>query len=213
MYRNDGGGGFAAVEAGLPGLGRRSTGAWGDFDNDGTPDILLTGYPFTAKVFVNSGGRFYETRIALPQLAYGTAAWGDYDGDGRLDILLSGWSLTDGARKPWSGIYRNDSEFTDVGATGVPAGSGTLAWGDYDGDGRLDLAAAGDLLDAGSASAGIYHNDMPTANSPPSAPGTPGATVDAGQVWLSWTAAADGETPAAGLTYNVRVEGAPAPRT
>ena len=95
VYRNDGGGRFAAIEAGLPGLGWRSTGAWGDFDNDGDLDILLTGYPFTAKVFVNSGGRFYETRIALPAACLrhgglGRLRWGRTTGHPALGLELDG---------------------------------------------------------------------------------------------------------------------------
>jgi hypothetical protein len=65
-------------------------------------------------------------------------AWGDYDGDGDLDLAVS---LTSGEVR----LYRNDGgTFVSVGANvGMPqAGQQELrglSWGDFDGDGDLDL--------------------------------------------------------------------------
>lgn len=42
VYRNDGGGVFTDIVAGLIGV-RSGSAAWGDYDNDGSLDILLTG--------------------------------------------------------------------------------------------------------------------------------------------------------------------------
>src|SRR5438552_3524534 len=75
-----------------------------------------------------------------------SVAWGDYDNDGDLDILLTG---TDAGNTPISKLYRNsggaNSTFSDVGAglTGVTASS--VAWGDYDNDGDLDILLAGNV--------------------------------------------------------------------
>ena len=65
-------------------------------------------------------------------------AWGDYDNDGDLDLAVS---LGTGELR----LYRNDQgAFVSVGAqVGMPqAGSHELrglSWGDYDGDGDIDL--------------------------------------------------------------------------
>ena len=74
-------------------------------------------------------------------------AWGDYDSDGDLDLAVS---LGTGEVR----LYRNDKGvFTSVGAAaGMPQGGYELrglSWGDYDGDGDIDLlggATANDKL-------------------------------------------------------------------
>jgi hypothetical protein len=66
--------------------------AWGDFDGDGLPDLLLA-TPDGPRLFRNEGkSSFQDCSAALPRQAYyhlTAAAWLDYDGDGRADILLA----------------------------------------------------------------------------------------------------------------------------
>jgi hypothetical protein len=102
-------------------------------------------------------------------------------------------------------VYRNDSgSFVDIvaGLAGVFISS--AAWGDYDNDGDLDI-----LLTGGTGSeriSRVYRNDAPTApNTAPSAPANLSQSVLRTVATLSWSAANDAETPAAGLTYNLRV--------
>ncbi|MFC2076467.1 FG-GAP-like repeat-containing protein, partial [candidate division KSB1 bacterium] len=69
-------------------------------------------------------------------------AWGDYDNDGNLDLYISNLGVNHPNR-----LYHNngDGTFSEVGGpagvndTGTGLGS---AWGDYDGDGDLDLYLA-----------------------------------------------------------------------
>ncbi|HEU4403640.1 MAG TPA: FG-GAP-like repeat-containing protein [Candidatus Polarisedimenticolia bacterium] len=87
----------------------------------------------------------------LPEDMGSGAAWGDYDGDGDPDLYLVNESgpLTDdpgavAASPARSALYRNegDGNFTDVteaAGVGVRGCGMGAAWGDYDGDGRLDL--------------------------------------------------------------------------
>jgi len=92
-------------------------------------------------LFENDGMGMFTSRTdstdALDtQQARGIAA-GDYDDDGDLDIYLSYWEQA-------NVLLRNDGNFTftDVTATagvGDPGPGGGSAWGDYDGDGLLDL--------------------------------------------------------------------------
>ncbi len=67
--------------------------AWGDYDNDGDLDILLTGDTGTeiiSRVYRNDGETFADISAPLPGVKLGSVAWGDYDNDGDLDVLLSG---------------------------------------------------------------------------------------------------------------------------
>ena len=105
--------------------------AWGDYNSDGKPDILLTGSSssgYISKIYKNNGAgnAFSEDTIAdqnLTGVSYSSVAWGDYDSDGDLDILLTGDS---GGGVASSQIYRNDDGvFTDIGAGLTPVYRGS----------------------------------------------------------------------------------------
>jgi len=108
VYRNNGDGTFADIGAALPGVIYGAV-AWGDYDNDGHLDILLTGLAAgsegpISRVYRNDGnGAFSDIHAGLAGAALSSAAWGDYDQDGDLDILLAGENIT-----PLARLYRND---------------------------------------------------------------------------------------------------------
>ena len=100
LYRNDGAGGFADVTAGsgLDDVQQTMGANFGDFDNDGFPDVLLgTGFPtFDALApnvaYRNDGaGGFANVTFAAGlghmQKGHG-AAFGDLDGDGDQDVFM-----------------------------------------------------------------------------------------------------------------------------
>ena len=160
VYRNDGDGVFTDVEAGLTGAYLGSA-AWGDVDNDGDVDILLTGCTTgcaerVTKVYRNDGGTFADAGASLVGVSDSSVGLGDYDSDGDLDILLAG-STGSG---PLARIYRNDggNAFADVGAALPQIYNGTsVAWGDTDNDGDLDVLLAGNT--GSMLIARIYRND------------------------------------------------------
>jgi len=158
ICRNNGDGTFTPVDAGLTPILGNSV-AWGDYDNDGDLDLVVAGQDdqgnHHTKLFRNDGGTFADTGAGLVGLSSAALAWGDYDNDGDLDLAVAG---ADGDWNYHATVYRNDAgAFTDIGAGLVGLYDGSLAWGDYDNDGDLDLAIAG-YSDSGKT-ARIYRND------------------------------------------------------
>jgi hypothetical protein len=161
IYRNQGGGVFTDLNAGLPGVVNGSA-AWGDCDGDGDLDIALmgrTGGGAIARIYLNDGsGTLVDLEAGLPGVSWGSAAWGDYDNDGDLDLLLAGW--TDVLNVALTRLFRNDPGpvFVDVGAGLPPLGNASAAWGDGDSDGDIDILLSGTQDGVGSLTA-IYRND------------------------------------------------------
>lgn len=95
LYQNDGSGHFSLLPT-PDGLNRTAGGSadFGDYDNDGDADILITGGKLA--VFINNDNEFSELHDDIfPILADGDASWGDYNKDGQLDILASGRTIFD----------------------------------------------------------------------------------------------------------------------
>lgn len=209
IYRNTGNNNFTE-QTGITISGTSgSTIDWGDYDNDGFLDFIITGFnlftPIT-KIYRNMGtnGFSEQTSITLPQVNNGSAKWGDYDNDGDLDILLTGY--TGFYKSAVTMIFKNngDRTFTEDQSSIMPrlgASSGT--WGDYDKDGDLDIVLTGNLPDG--AVSKIYRNDLNIANSAPSAPASPTATVNKSDVTLKWRSVRTDNTPYNTITYNLKV--------
>ncbi|MCX6301387.1 MAG: FG-GAP-like repeat-containing protein [Bacteroidia bacterium] len=161
IYHNDGDNNFQPQEdIALEGVWYSSS-VWGDYDNDGDLDILLTGTNSSSKftkLYRNDGKNSFieQSDIQLARVYLSSIAWGDYDNDEDLDILLTGA----GAGRI-SKIYRNErnnkfNEQTGINLTGVDYGS--VAWGDYDNDGYLDILLTGRTQQGNNISK-IYHNN------------------------------------------------------
>ena len=149
LYRNDGNELFVEVATPFPQLAFGDV-EWGDYDNDGDFDVLLTGTreagQFMTLLYRNEGnGNFSLRPDEFARLAYSSAAWGDYDSDGDLDLILSGAEL--GIREAFVGktlLYRNDGgSFVERPDEFVGVYNGDQAWADYDLDGDLDLFVMG----------------------------------------------------------------------
>ena len=147
---------FADINADLTGAVYTAV-SWVDYDGDGDLDVLLTGSTENdgtkpiSKLYRNDGNdTFVDIEAGFTGAIYASIAWGDYDGDGNIDVLIAGISVPyQGGATPATletNLYRNngDGSFTKINASLSPTSTGSVAWGDYDGDGDLDILMAGE---------------------------------------------------------------------
>lgn len=139
IYNNENGT-FTDIDCDLPGL-ENGTVSWGDYDNDGDLDILMTGTNNEERTYLykNEGGAF---EMITPEFdyfgSYSFCCWGDYDNDGDLDAFITG---------NWNSIlYQNmgDDIFTATEDNFMMMNSGRAVFGDMDKDGDADLILIGD---------------------------------------------------------------------
>ena len=98
LYRSNGDGTFTEVtgQAGVASSRGFGMGAFtGDFDNDGYPDLYISGYGLSTLYHNNRDGTFEDVtqRAGVANEGnWGTAAaWFDYDNDGHLDLIVTNY--------------------------------------------------------------------------------------------------------------------------
>jgi FG-GAP-like repeat/ASPIC and UnbV len=160
LFRNRGDGSFEDVsrQAGVDHAAFTKGAAWGDYDNDGYPDLYVSNYGEENFFYHNKrNGTFTEIakqlRIEKPLMSFPTWFF-DYDNDGLLDLFVASFvpSVTEVARgflgmppqAETMKLYRNDGKggFEDatkeIGLSRVVPTMGAN-FGDLDNDGFLDF--------------------------------------------------------------------------
>ncbi len=132
--------------------------ASGDFNGDGRPDLLTLGDDGSSLLFISHGDGTFSARISEHDSGYRPVVFvvGDFDGDGNLDIA------TDDELGPYGtgiAVYRGDGAGGFARSPAAhPVGAtvdGGLVVGDFNGDGKLDLATLDDSF-YGPASISIF---------------------------------------------------------
>jgi hypothetical protein len=160
LFRNRGDGTFEDVSraAHVDLIAFTKAVVWGDYDDDGFPDIYVSNYTDDNFLYHNNGdGTFDEVavdlRVEKPNRSFPCWFW-DYDNDAKLDLFVSSYTF---GRGEWvrtylglppamesMKLYRNTGKgtFTDVTKeVGLDRGVAAMGsnYGDLDGDGFLDF--------------------------------------------------------------------------
>src|ERR1043166_6018786 len=137
LYRNNGNGTFTKITSGsiVTNVADSHGCAWGDYDNDGYPDLFVGNDGQNNFLYHNNGDGTF-TQITSGQIVNDGGdsreiSWGDYDNDGYLDLFVAnGTSQNDF-------LYHNNGNgtFTKI-ITGAMVTDGAsaygCAWEDYD---------------------------------------------------------------------------------
>jgi tetratricopeptide (TPR) repeat protein len=177
LYENRGDGTFGKVEEFPETRIAGMAAAWGDYNADGWPDLVVTGY-HSLQLYRNEQGRLVRD-AGLPKLDgyWAGAAWADFDNDRDLDLYVCGYVVyveDAGGRRRATEQYgtavpytlnpasfepeRNllfenngDGTFTEAalehGVSNPGGRSLSALWQDFDDDGWLDLYVANDISD------------------------------------------------------------------
>jgi len=124
--------------------------SWGDFNNDGFPDILISSSN-KVQLFLNNGGQNFQD-VTMSSGIQGfnncvnpSSTWFDYNNDGYLDLYITTWGLCESGK-----LYENNKNgtFTDISEKIQITGKQNqfIAFPyDFNNDGWMDLYISNDL--------------------------------------------------------------------
>lgn len=146
LYHNNGNGTFTKVTSGgiVNDIAYSRGCAWGDYDNDGWPDLFVVNYEGQNDFLYHNNGNGTFTRILSgPEVNDGlwgsTCAWADYDNDGKLDLFVTNNNTN-------NKLFHNDGENNFTLTSLQPSLDGGFSyganWTDYNNDMFIELFAA-----------------------------------------------------------------------
>jgi len=154
---------FTDIKAGLTGVSE-SASNWIDYNEDGVIDIFVTGdfynkstHRISSKLYKNlKNDRFVGIQNPITNVYRGDFDWADYNNDGIKDLFVIGETAT-GKRVAYLYAGNRTANFKRIPLSIPGFRDGSVEWGDYDGDGDVDLLITGST-NLGVTSR-IYRND------------------------------------------------------
>lgn len=156
LYHNNGDGTFTDVtdsmhidEASYYGLGV----VWGDYDDDGWPDIYVANDSSPSLLYHNDSGKSFTESALAAGVAYSSDGreqagmgvdWGDYDNDGRPDLVKTNFSddTNNLFHNNGDGTFEDRAAPAGIASVSIPFLGFGVRFFDYDNDGWKDIAIA-----------------------------------------------------------------------
>lgn len=156
LYENEGGGTFDPYYGGIEGVALSAV-DWGDYDNDGDLDMIMSGKAtgcgaFTSGIYRNDFPFFVKIGSSFSTLFRSTVKWADYDNDGDLDFIISGLTTSE---NPVTKIYRNTEGINLYQQNSIPQAPATIE-ADVDGNSVIFNWTRG--TDNETPAEGLYYN-------------------------------------------------------
>jgi FG-GAP-like repeat/FG-GAP repeat len=134
----------------------------GDFNGDGKLDVIVVSniYSPAANILFGNGDGTLQLPVPLSQNignSYSAAASGDFNGDGKLDLLLLTPDFGSGATMAIL-LGNGDGTFQAPHTYAVPVAP-YIVVGDFNGDGKPDIAICGGISGSGGVSILINNGD------------------------------------------------------
>jgi len=151
LYRNNGNGTFTRITDGqIVNDGGDSIGSsWGDYDNDGDLDLFVTNRNGENNFLYRNNGNSTFSKITDGVIVNDGghslgSGWADFDNDGNLDLFIAEFNDVDQNLLGNNFLYRNkgDGTFAKITTGSIVNDAGRSfgsSWGDYNGDGYVDL--------------------------------------------------------------------------
>ena len=150
----------------------------GDFNGDGKPDIAVDSFnsPGSVSVLLGNGDGTFQAHLDTAVATYPTAmAAGDFNNDGKLDLVVSA-APTSSTFGFFTLLGNGEGTFQNTLSQTTSSVVRSLAVGDFNKDGKLDVAAVIDGTNAvsiflgkgdGTFNAPVQYATGPMVNSPP----------------------------------------------
>lgn len=181
----------------------------GDMTGDGRPDVVYTGVSGGStflKIYSTNEALEFEKITDLDVSSLSSSAPKieliDGDNDGILDVFLVGTESMEVYSNTTEGVL-TEAEAITINIDGVS--SPATAFGDYDGDGDVDLLFSG-VNGSSADDAGLLSNANDTGNDSPSVPVNLDITFPSGKWLLQWDPSTDDKTASDQLNYNVLIQ-------